>query len=197
MDALTFFVTKVHFHFLRVLLNWILNRIQRAVVNMLYFVNHKNIRLLLGYHCKEPEEGHVNFLFCRVVTARVRSTNGKVLFSQVSVCSHLGGTSLDREGIYLGWGEGVPTLDGGGGTYLGRGKGVPTLDRMEEYLPWTWGIPNLDGWSLPWTGLDRLCGGWYAPYDFPQKEFKIERNSVSHGEFIITSCNLSHYLPRT
>ena len=40
------------------------------------------------------------------VTTRIPM--GKVLFSQVSVCSHWGG------------GEGVPTLNaGGGGTYLG------------------------------------------------------------------------------
>ena len=72
-------------------------------------------------------------------------------------------------GTYLGWGEGVPTLDGGrrylpwmgeGGTYLGwgggtylewgegvptlDGGGVPTLDVGRGYLPWMRGVPTLD-----------------------------------------------------
>ena len=57
---------------------------------------------------------------------------GKVLFLQVSVCSHQAGG-----GIYLGWGgvylpcmgEEVSTLDGVRGTRLGLEEGVPTLDR--------------------------------------------------------------------
>ena len=45
---------------------------------------------------------------------------GRVMFSQVSVCSHFGGgvPTLDR-GVPTLDGGGVPTLDGGGGTYLG------------------------------------------------------------------------------
>ena len=78
---------------------------------------------------------------------------GKVLFSQVSVCQHLGGgvptfrvvggdtySALDRRG--------VPTLARVGGvpTQLWVGGGVPTLARVGAYLPWPgWGVPTLAG----------------------------------------------------
>ena len=67
--------------------------------------------------------------------------------------------TLDRGRGYLPWmdGEGVLTLDGGGGTYLGWWRGVPTLDG-EGYLPWTgeeylpWmekGVSALHGKGVP------------------------------------------------
>ena len=80
----------------------------------------------------------------------------KVLFSQVSVYSH--------------WGEGLLTLDGGGGeslswpggTYLGWGRGVSTLDRG-TYLGWglSHGVPTLAWGYLPWMGVPTLNGGTY------------------------------------
>ena len=81
----------------------------------------------------------------------------------------MGGTYLPR------WG--VPTLDGGGGTYLGWGEEVPTLEggylpwRGKGYLPWMgvgylpWmgeGVPTLDGGRgyLPWMGGGGTYLGW-------------------------------------
>ena len=69
---------------------------------------------------------------------------GKVLFSQVSVCSHLGGRvpTFWVGGTYsqVLMGGRVPTqVWVGGGTYLprsGRGGGVPTQVLMGGYLPW-------------------------------------------------------------
>ena len=83
---------------------------------------------------------------------------GKVMFSQVSVCSHFGGWEgylpWTGERAYLPWMEegylpwmwrGVPTLDRGMGTYLGWWEGIPTLDR-KGYLLWMGGgVPTLDG----------------------------------------------------
>ena len=66
---------------------------------------------------------------------------------------------LGGEGEYLPWGtpspilttwlggEGVPTLDGEGGTYLGQGEGVPTLGYSPPSCPGQEGegILTLDG----------------------------------------------------
>ena len=97
-----------------------------------------------------------------VVTACLHSsTTGGYVFTEVCLLTggggyllgRGGGATLDKGGTYLGWGreyllwmgqgEGVPTLDGGRSTYLGLGEGVPTLDgrRGSTYLLW-W---NLDG----------------------------------------------------
>ena len=100
---------------------------------------------------------------------------GKVLFSQVSVCSHLGGGGTYLPGrwggvptLRSGWG-GVPTqLWTGGGTYLGQGGyllssgrgGVPTLARVGGVPTqlWTGGVPTLAGVGeegyLPWLGWE-------------------------------------------
>ena len=70
------------------------------------------------------------------------------------------------EGIYPGWWERVPTLDGGclpsmgigylpwmGEGYLTlMGGGVPTLDRRKGYLPWTGGGLGLGKGYLPQIG---------------------------------------------
>ena len=81
----------------------------------------------------------------------------------LSVCPHREGYLPWMGGTYLGWGDGVPTLDGGVPT-LDEGEGVPTLDGGRGYLPWTGeGVPTLDGGRgtylvqgergyLPWTG---------------------------------------------
>ena len=78
-------------------------------------------------------------------------------------------------GTYLGWGEGVPTLDGGRGTYLGWGRGtylgwggVPTLGGGGTYLGWGEGVPTLDGGRgyLPFTGY--AAGG--MPLAFMQED---------------------------
>ena len=69
---------------------------------------------------------------------------GKVLFSQVSVCPHLGGVPTFKVGggSYPGW----------GGTY--PGEGVPTLVR---------GVPTLVRGYLPWWGVPTLVRGGYLP----------------------------------
>ena len=75
-----------------------------------------------------------------IFTARVRSTR-KVLFSQVSVCSHLGGGGYLPSGQggsgwwgwYLPWPEwGVPTLAGVGVPTL---VGVPTFPGLDGGVP--------------------------------------------------------------
>ena len=80
---------------------------------------------------------------------------GKVLFSQVSVCSHFRGKG------YLPWmGGGVLTLDGGEVPTLGSGRGgVLTLDGEGGTYPGWWGGTYL-GWGRG-TYLGQRGGGTY------------------------------------
>ena len=73
---------------------------------------------------------------------------GKVLFSQVSVCSQ----GVGEGGGYLPW-MGV--------TYLGRG--VPTLDGG-RHLPWIGMVPTLGGGVVPGiTPPPTQQAGWGTP----------------------------------
>ena len=82
---------------------------------------------------------------------------GKVLLSQVSVCSHFKGRergylpwtgvpTLDGGRVYLPWmGEGAFTLDRGKGTYFGWGRGTYLGQGKGTYLGWVEREPTLNG----------------------------------------------------
>ena len=124
--------------------------------------------------------------FCLLPAAYV--VRGKVLFSQVSVCPHLGGGGVPtfwaggvptfpglEGGTYLprsGWGGTYLPRWGGGGTYLSRSGwgGVPTFPGRSTYLGR--GVPTLAGGYLSWRGggtvhwwggVPTLAGG-YLPW---------------------------------
>ena len=89
-------------------------------------------------------------IFFSIVTACIRRM-GKVLFSQVSVCSQQGGTSVP--GSFLGhWSQ---VLSGGGGyPSPGQGRGCPSTGQG--------GTPVLAG-GYPLLGYPLARSGWGTP----------------------------------
>ena len=105
---------------------------------------------------------------------------GKVLFSQVSVCSHLGGVPPFRGGGYPPSKMGSTYL-GRWGTYLGRV--VPTL--AGGYLPW-WGVPTLVG--VPTFPACACYAAGSMPLAFRQEDFLVI--------FIITKHDILLSIPK-
>ena len=100
---------------------------------------------------------------------------------------------IGRWDTYLGWGEGVPTFDWGGGTYLKWGRGyLPWMRRRVPTLGWGRGTylgrgrGTYLGWGdgyLPWIGRrgylpwTAYCCGRCASCDFlVHTDFKFKQD---------------------